>query len=209
LFQYFEVSIANGAEVIIILAVGIISGLLAGGLFNKAVFLCGAIAGSLLSNLVYQLVESQIGGDDENIRIGVLVGTTIGCGIIGLLLIDPILKVATSFLGGYMFAAGLDHYGLKFGWWNGATLDPGSGFFQHPQDFQCSPQKAVCAGLISSWMILFTLGLVVQFKLIKKRKNHQEEIPLDGDVRPRRDTSQRVYYDVDGKRYYPLSASAS
>jgi len=156
--------------VLLMVLAGLVAALLVLAIIHASIFFAGAIvgacAGALLSNLIYQLIASytDVHNPSVAVRVAVLLGFALCGGLIALYFSKILIRLSTSFVGGYAFVAGLNHFGYRLNWWNSIPLDPHN-FFSHPQQFQCSGDTkalCVCWGLIGAWIVSFLLGFWFQ-----------------------------------------------
>lgn len=156
---------------------GMTIGVLLVSVYKASVVACGMVAGMLMTNLVYQLLASnieEVEDDNETLRIGVTITLAIIGGALALWLHKIVLRTLTAFVGGYMFVAGVDHWAVEFGAWEFPSLDPmpneGDGFFADPLQFECGADDYSCWSLVGVWLLLFSAGLWYQNRMRKKMK---------------------------------------
>ena len=90
-------------------------------------FCLGATGGVLLSNVTYQLIADAVGNSTDAFHYGIIIGFAIVCGSLTVCLASRLIKFLTAFSGAYMLVGSVDHFGVKFGWWQSASYDPLNG----------------------------------------------------------------------------------
>jgi len=137
------------------------------------VFMIGAVAGGLVSNLAYQLLRQYVDvapAHEVWIRLAVSLVCCFTVGMLCLYCLPYLLRVLTSLIGGYLGAASLSHYGYHFRFFPSSPLEPQQ-FFNDPSQFECSGSQQlilICSGLIGVWLVLFVLGVAVQSRSLYK-----------------------------------------
>ncbi|KAI8905968.1 hypothetical protein EDD86DRAFT_174959, partial [Gorgonomyces haynaldii] len=103
-------TIYGSNRVVIYIAVPVVAGLIGGfilkALFKVGVFITGAYLGFLLSNIVLGFIQDA----SPNARLGTQIGLALVGGLVALWMEKPILIVATSVIGAFDIAVGVDYW---------------------------------------------------------------------------------------------------
>jgi hypothetical protein len=125
-------------------------------------FILGGLCGALAGNAVLQLCLREAifeGVDLRVLRIIVLATCSLGTGGVLAWLNRPFAMVLSSFTGGYMLIAGLNHFLYAYGVTEAEVFWP-STFFADPTEFRCTDRQ--CQLLAMGWAGASQLGLTVQ-----------------------------------------------
>jgi len=189
-----KTSFSSTMIIMLSLAAGVFGALLMVGVMRLGVFVIGAMCGVMSSNLFYQIVANKMNTPDnspETLRYIVIVVMALLGGVLFVCFEPALVAVLTAFFGAYMFAAGFDHIGYRFGFWDDAPLDPTT-FFTHPERFECSsntPGGTACHTLVGVWVVLFVVGVLFQLRLI----GHQRDLFVEDKPTAYGSVARRVH----------------
>lgn len=155
----------------ILLGVTFVVGLVIGAILIKClkiiVFLLGACLGYMLGNFVYQIIQQFVNFNPEIMYYVVIALCALICGIIGLWFLKVIVILSTSIVGAYLFAKGLS---LVIGHW--PDIQVIIDLLKNREYEQLKQMRdAWLYGYLGGWLLLSIIGIIVQFKLNKSRKD--------------------------------------
>jgi hypothetical protein len=171
-------SIHGAAAVILCIVAGLVVGLFFICAVKWGVYILGGIAGFIVGNMVYQLIAQNYNASSNERAIGqpiVIIVFVIVFAIIARCIFKTALKLVTAVVGGYMFAAAIDFFGGKAGWWPTTSFDPSNGFMD--DSFGC--HGGWCALLFSLWAVMTSIGLIVQFGIMRDHHKEQPDQPTN------------------------------
>eukprot|EP00808_Paulinella_micropora_P018511 g69226.t1 len=147
-------------------AVGAVCALIMNCIVQIGMFSLGAVAGGLGGDLLYQLVcdIGKLPNHSEPLQIGLIAGGAVLGGALAVWLFQVMVAVVTSFLGGYMVACSIDHFGYAAGAWH-YSIDPFGPMFDNADVFVC---QASCISLLVLWAGLFAFGTWWQTRSMTK-----------------------------------------
>ena len=194
---------SDTTNMIILFVTGVIGAIICYKIFKFGIFVIGSLAGVLLFSVSHTLIASYAGTQTRFFYYVLQASFGLVGGLLALWQLEGILMVITAFVGGYMFAGSLDHFGLWWQIWDTPSLDPFSGFFSpNISQFTCS--QNVCIVLVVLWMLMFLGGLYFQCK--KKGEGgeqHPEAMRLGRRSRSAQPGEQDAYgyQRMEGYRY--------
>eukprot|EP00457_Paulinella_chromatophora_P006374 gb/GEZN01006392.1/.p1 GENE.gb/GEZN01006392.1/~~gb/GEZN01006392.1/.p1 ORF type:complete len:390 (+),score=47.76 gb/GEZN01006392.1/:34-1170(+) len=144
--------------------IGVVSGIV-GGVFlawaiTFGIFVLGGVSGLLLVGWGYQIGIDLIHESLYNpqVQAAVYISGAIVGACLAVCLFNYVVKFLTAFLGGFMIAAAIDHFGGLTDTWP-TSLDPFGPMFGHPDLWVC---EGSCIAVSVLWLGLSLIGVWYQ-----------------------------------------------